>query len=486
MNKVISLFSYNNKKESYPFLVFDCEDLSKLEFISPDIMKLNDSVFVADLSIVKSYWEKSAAKSGLDLTDYLEKEILNKELKSQILIFCDHPFQGFLFYNHLEQLGARGVFRSNSLFSEKTYSNMSWHTWFLTARYIDDRFEQSNTLKKERRSFKSKLRQFEIFTERLDLKNFYDLKEAHFYEIKRRFSGFIGDLWCWSFPDHTEEEVEANLFNYQNYQLLQSFPWLPFRARENPFINRFLEYPKSTWDQVKEDIEECIDKLTKHERLRKPIKVLEIQWSVTLFDLTEVILFINLKYPLALNSENSQAILKQFQFAFERIEKEVQAKDEELEIVNTQLLLGWSIEVTKTVITRQKNTDFFESEINAEIAIVEDLKNKVSSDIESYEIEEHFTPGLDFKESTIEGSAKKSSFIDMLSLFRPFYFFPSQEKILDKDIKAKRFIDRTSSDWWNSGDLKDSFRDCYICELNSGEQIFAYRNYKNEWFKYGF
>ena len=147
MAELISLFHYNQRNEDFlPYVIFQTYHPDSLQCLSPDIMKLTDSIYVADLGIVKTYWQKVAHKRSLNISDLFE-EIITKNLPDCTLsLFCDHPFQGLVFFNHLKVLNSRGSFRTDSLFAQKVYQNMGWYPWFLSARQIYDCLDQAQPI----------------------------------------------------------------------------------------------------------------------------------------------------------------------------------------------------------------------------------------------------------------------------------------------------------------------------------------------------
>ena len=118
MAKLLSLFQYHgeDQKDFSPYLVFRCSDKKKLYSLSPDIMKIQGDLYVADLLMVKKYWQKRAELKQQDFQDYFEKELQKKLSSSSPLVLCNHPFQGLIFFNHLEARQAQGLYKTHSLF----------------------------------------------------------------------------------------------------------------------------------------------------------------------------------------------------------------------------------------------------------------------------------------------------------------------------------------------------------------------------------
>ncbi len=497
MADLISLFRYDQSggDEFLPYVIFQTEKPESLQCLSPDIMQLTSHTYVADLHIVELYWRRVADNKGLKVNDLLET-VIKKNIKDcQLSLFCQHPFQGLVFFNHLKNLESQGCFRSDSLFSKKIYQNMGWYPWFLSARQINDCFDKAQCLQKQRKNFSSHLGRLSRFVERMDLREFSGLKQAHFFELSRRFKGFIGLLWKWTFPleqqsPKTSEATQTSLLTFQHYEKLQGFPWCPHFVDSPAQVSNLLEYPVSEWEAVKESLLADLEKLSQLDKVRPPYKILELQWNLTLFDMSQVEKILNFKYPLCLEQERHTefaTLEKQLQFGFEQFREDLQARDQELQWINTPLVIGWSLEVSRGLILTEKTEwlDLQDQMQNLHRQELVSLTNKVRGGIQSYQVHETFIPGLDFSKKDLLEEIQSEQQNQLLQGPRPFYILPEEEELDPKLIKQQQFLDRTSSDWWNRQDALDSYRDCFLCELHNQEFVFAYRNYKGKWFRYG-
>ncbi len=495
MADLISLFRYDQSAgESFlPYLILQTHQPETLQALSPDIMQLTDSIYVVDLHIVESYWRKAALQKKMKLNDFLDQVITKNKSESPIYLFCQHPFQGLVFFNHLKNLDSCGVFRTNALFSKKVYQNMGWYPWFVSARQIHDCIEAAQCLKKERQNFSSQLSKLSRFVERMDLQEFSNLEQAHFFEISRRFKGFIGLLWKWTFqkPHKSIDHQQASLLTFEHYEKLDGFPWIPYFIQPPTKIDNILDYPVSEWEALCDSLLYDFEKLSQQDKLRAPYKVIEMRWRLTLFDMSQVEKTLQFKHPLCLEREQERGfstLEKQFQFAFDQFRNDLQSRDQELQWVNTPLLVSWSIEVSKGLILTEK-TDWLDLEEQMHKMHHQDLmnlNNKVKTGLQSFKVFETFIPGLDFAHKDLLEEVTASEPEALLHLPRPFYILPEEEEISADSIKHWQFLDRTSSDWWNRQDALDSYRDCFLCELKDQEFVFAYRNYQGRWFRYGF
>jgi hypothetical protein len=493
---LLSLFDYNPSalQDFLPYVILQTQAPHRAHSLSPDIMQLDDSIFVIDLHIVESYWRQRAQITNTptsSVNDFLQEVIRQTCPDSSLALFCQHPFQGLVFFNHLKNLQSQGVFRTDSLFAKKVYQNMGWHPWLFSARQMYDCFERVGCLKKERKHFSSQLRRLSRFIERVDLQEFSSLQQAHYYEISRRFQGFIGLLWKWTFAEPPIEPKSSNQsqLTFEHYEQLQGFPWIPYFVDDPPEQQQLLEYPVSQWESLRESLLYDLYKLSQHPKLQAPYKVLQIQWQITLFDMSQVTETLGLKYPLCLQQEraNDFAILEQqLHFCFDQFQKQLHGRDQDWQWINTPLLVGWTLRVTKGIILAEKThcLDLKEKLQQGRRDELVSLASKVKNGLQSFEVLETFVPGLDFSEKNLLQETDNLS-DDLLSLLRPFYLLSEEQEVTTESIKKYQFLERTSSDWWTRQDPLDSYRDCFLCELNDKRLVFAYRNYKGRWFCYG-
>lgn len=493
MAEVISLFRYDSDPpQPYSYVIFATTHAQAVFHISPDIMQLQDHLFVADLTIVQSYWQKMASMQATPVIDCIEATLKQSAPDLEISIACHHPFQGLVFYNHLQTIQANGCYRVDALFSQKIYRNMGWFPWMLAARQLEECFAKAGILQKERKAFNTKIKRLENFVSRMDLKEFHELKEAHFFEIQRRFSGFIGMLWKWTFPQAEKAEEEPTLFNHHHYQRLKGFPWIPFFWDELPGRKNTLEYPIALWEHVEPVLLEDLNQLDHKILQNGHARVVEFSWTITLFDMDFCELKIPFRYPVVYHEEKKlefPAVLKQFRFAFESLSKIWKDKAKESDFSNCQYVIAWTVAISKVIHVDQKSLLLFE-DAHAQAMDLEEIKNldnKLRSSIQVFRTHETFIGGYDFSQVAIDSKVSETETLGVqeLTKLQPFYISAKKEEIAPETIKFKKFLERSSSDWWLGVDENDSLRDYYICQLVNREVVFAFKDYKGNWFKYG-
>lgn len=495
MNKVISLFDYGKKQDDFSrFVVFKTYCEESLFALSPDIMKISTHIYVADMTSMESYFRGASFRAKMSVQEFIEM-VLAKDIHSFLSVSCEHPFQGLVLINHLLEKDVEGHFLSDSLFLKKLYPNISFKIWISTAKKLESIYSKNKILVSQRKDFHTNMKRFEKFLSHLKISNFGELKKVEFFEIQRRYKSFIGLLWKWSFPvkDKNQKE-EINLFNYSTYEYFKGFQWISYRFFENPVFHHFLDFPVSTWSLIEPHLKESLLKLSQDEEVKAPRRIMELVWTITLYDSSTYSLNIPFKYPLCVEEDANKEFkitLNQFLFAFEKFESLLKQKNEDLEFINVNLILGWSVEVTKTINPSRKTANLFDTlnRKNEEQEKIIDLERKISGEIKVYKSKPNHLYGLDFFEDNValvneEKKDTASSLMDSKS-FKPFFIYSEPIVLNESEILYSRFLERSSTNWWVSRDIEDSFRDYYICETRDNNLIWAFKNYQEKWFKHG-
>lgn len=495
MGKLLSIFNYDKAKTTtdYSYLVFDTQAVDEnLLCISPQVMCLGENLYVALLTPTLSYWKKEGTKKSQHPHQLIHQAMERYLPDNQLKVFCHHPFQGLLLFNHLIQSGARGGHEASSLFAKKMYKNLSWDLWSQTALQMDQVLTTEDLLVSERKSFKTHLRQFERFIARLNLQHLGDLQEAQFYEIQRRFNAFMGLLWKWTFIEEetSDSDAELTLFNYQQHQGLLDFPWVHHSPFDPVSLKTQLEYAVSLWPQVKEFLIHDLERLKNFKTLQDPYKISQLNWSLVLFDMTVVETEIYFKYPLSYEQDRKdefKLLLSQFLIGFEKIGHNFKEHAKDTDLDNVPLVMGWDISVKKIVKIQSQNLNLFSEsyEQDKRVQNTVNLQSKIDHHINVFRIAKVHIPALDFGVRSVDEVQTEPDYDQKRFQFKPLFIYPEPIKALEKDFTYKKYLERTSSPWWLNQDLKDSYRDYHMCKKTDGHLVWAFQNYKGEWYIHG-
>lgn len=501
MSQVLSLFNYKPSDVSHSdvpdFLLFESSrDLQMYRF-SPQITQIGESLYVADLEPTRSYWNRQAEMQNTSVREVLRQVAVSENRdRKRFFVFCDHPFRGHLFYQSLQRKGAKGdCFFMDTLFSLKSYENLSWQDWIWSVKSLESWWEKSRQLVKERSGFSTQMARLERFLERMGLESIADLKEAQFHEMQRRFSRFLGMVWRWTFEKVSERKSsgaqQSFCFVKQSEEQLLGFPWESFHLFEPPVCENLLEFPLSTWDQIELELRRDLEKLSESQGVQPPFQVMRFLWSLVLYDGDECHSPVEFNYPLCMQQDREQEFavtLKQLGFCFEQLKNRLKEKAKESDFMNMPFVLGWTLKTTHIVYNRKGHLSLFPEVQNAENhrQDLKELQNKLKSPIKSYRVHPSHVPSWDFSEKSLEemsedGETAESCFLPT----KPLFLFHHPLPLESSEIRFKRFLERTSSDWWESQAAGDHFRDYYICQLTCGDIVWGYRDFKGDWFKHG-
>ncbi len=489
MNNVISLFNYNRLTCSeFPFVVFRTTNTDKVFSLSPDLMSVGNNIFISDLNFMHSYFESLSKIKKKPKNDIITN-ILMKIIEVDLAVLCHHPFQGLLLLKNFEDTHTKGIFEVDSLFVKNSYKNISFKSWVYCCKILNQLFEKERIFIKERKNFSMQINQFERLIKRIKVKSFGELRSVNFYEIQRRYKAFIGMTWRWTFPD-TKKDKNLDFFSNCIYGNLEGFPWIDFKIKENPEVHNNLEFSVSTWDLVKPLLLFDFKKLTKFKSLLGESKVCQLKWKVVLYDMQTYDLEINFKHPISIQDENYKEfkiLLKQFELSFNNFKEILKEKNKELQFININLIASWSIEVSKTINPCSETIDMFsitKRSSNEKIKII-DFDNKVDVNLNVNKTISSNIYGLDYLSESIGIEDRSFNTLDESKSIYPIFIYLKPIKFDESLIKLKRFLERSSTNWWELNDSMDSIRDYYICETEEFGLIWAFRNYKGIWFKHG-
>ena len=480
MAKLLSFFQYDKKKNPH-FVILRFKPTAELFRLTPRVMQLQGDLYLLDLKSSFDYWEKIARYRAQKIGDLIEETLLHTYGKEQVIVVCEHPFQGYLLHQFLEQKESSGIFYTDARISLNIYRALSWAHWSECARDFHQFFEEHKVLTSERKKASSELKRLEKLVISLGVKNLGEMEQVDFEDLQRRFSKFIGLLWQWTYPGKFEKENDMPLLNFALDVAILDFPWIQFNLRENPLIQVHLEFPLTEWDHLKPELENSFIKLSRIRELRSPYRIVEFVWSLTLYDLECCRLPIHFKFPIDMEQEKEEdfeSLMVQFQFAFEELNQKLKHKYEDTDHVNAAYIIGWQLEVSQTIFPTLSNNELFDQWKSGKLKF-EEFQNKVKHPLNRYIVLDIPIPSLNF-----QLYKKEESSLPQVYRVQPFHLLPSPQEFLEAQIECKRFIERTSSNWWDEEDEQSHFRDYYMCQVE-GQIIYAFKDYKGKWFKHG-
>ncbi len=481
MGDLLSLFKFEHSNESPRYLLFNGVLKKSAFFLSPDVMRLDVKTYIVAISSTEKYWRNYARNQKYSFFDTIQEELNKALIHGYSACLCDHPFQGILFLNFLKFRDLTGLHSLNSSFYKTNYKRMDWKAWLFSARQTHHAFIQHDVLTKETKSFVSFMGKLERFIERIGLDSTKSMEMISHDELSRRYGMLISLFWKWTNLDLEEGKIKESMVT----ENLCGFPWVQLKEAETPTLINRLDHPLSLWDHIENELRNDLFKIHKEKELKDPNRVMQIKWTLFNFDGESIESLIDLRFPLALTEERDKdfkTLLTQFGYAFDDIKTKI--KEANPDFPANQVTLGWKIEVVKTIQLSIANFDLFMNEIEIQKSNILGLQSKIKAKIESFITKNHNVPSLDYSDFAIDKKRVESSTSMNRLLLKPLFIYPEPIWLDESEIGFKRFLERTSSDWWKSKDPFDYYRDYFICEVDK-VYVWAFKNAKGQWYKHG-
>lgn len=451
--------------------------------LTPHVMRWSSQVYVMDLASCSHYWKQQAQGAKLELLQLYENIIARVFGATGLAVFCDHPWRGLCFSEHLQQQGISGCQYLGNRFHQQRYRHLPWRCWFETLAHLGEHLHALKAAQFYAPVFKRKTAQLQRFVQRLELHGPYELAQADVQAISRRYSGWIARAWGWSFqpaPGATD-----------GTDAMHGFPWRPLHLREPIGCKRHLDYPVSQWDVVAPLLKDDLARLCEQPGWMRGDKINHIDWTITLFNMRRLRVAISFRHPYSLHAEapHFKAALYQAYYAYEAMMRSLVQRDTDLDLPEDIPFVSWQLDVGHCLRLPQKVLDLFPEQLpDAAWQQIIDLQNCLPCDIEHYAIRPDFLPEQLFNDQSIGERAGYDFSLHQwwrgLSQ-RPLFYYPQPLPIEAPAASRLRFIERTADNWWRNGDTQDALRDYYVLENGQGRMCWVFRNHAGEWYQHG-
>jgi hypothetical protein len=264
--------------------------------MTPQVMQWSKHIYLFDLQSTMNYWQQQARQLGIDLFDLYEKILRSVFGDDVTAVFCVHPWQGLFFLYFLIDGKGRGLYALHSLFNKKSYRKLSWQYWFAVLTDLAEHLEETKARQFSAAGFRAKIAQLRRFVQRLDLSGPYALDQAEVSAIRRRYSGWVGNAWAWTFQSAADAVARRD-------PVASGFPWRPFKFRDSIRVQRHLDYPLSQWDAVEPLLKEDFTKLCQLPCWSVQDKISCLHWSISLFNMQQVTVNISFRHPYSLHRD---------------------------------------------------------------------------------------------------------------------------------------------------------------------------------------
>ena len=449
--------------------------------LTPHVMQWAQHIYLLDLHSCINYWELQKQQLDISLLQLYERVLLSVFGDKAMAVVCAHPWQGLCFLYYLIDTEAPGVYALSSLFNKNTYKKLPWQYWFSALSVLGEHLEAIRARHFKASSFRAKTAQLQRFIRRLDLPGPYALQQADVAAIKRRYSGWTGEAWGWTFQPVIDNATAD----------LCGFPWRPLISRKNILVERHLDYPVSQWDMVEPLLKQDFSKLCLQRGWSSQDKINSMHWRITLFNLEQVDVIIGFRHPYSLHKEKAEyrTALYQAYYAYVDMMQRITSRDSDLDLPEQMPFISWQLEITQHLHLPQIVLDMFESEKpGASYKRILDLQNCLPKALEHYVITPDFVPDQLFRKSApgdrLDYGFSLKQWIDV-DLPRPLFYYRQPVSLQTTSIQSRRFLERTAYNWWQSENSRDLVRDYFLLKNTQDQYIWVYRNSAGEWYQHG-
>lgn len=490
-NSTIDLKAFPARVDDSRFVAVHGERVPEHENIfclTPHVMQWSEQVYLLDLHSCMSYWNQQAGRLDTDLSE-LYKKILQSVFGDNCrAVFCEHPWQGLFYLYYLVANGAPGVYSLNSLFNKKAYKKLPWEYWFAALRELGGHLESINARSFRASRFNVKIAQMQRFVQHMQLPGPWALSEAEVSAIKRRYSGWTGEAWGWTWLSGGGRKSRRSSCSHS---VMADFPWRALKFRQSISVKRHLDYPLSQWDALEPLLREDLARLCGLGGWSSQDRISSLHWRINLFNLQQMDVHISFRHPCSLHRQapDFKTALYQAYYAYTDMMQALIDRDQDLDLPAEMPFVSWQLEISHILRMPQIIQDMFDMEKSAGCyERILDLQNCLPNAIEHYAIRPDFVSDQLFEHADI-GAARHYDFSLQqwadVDLQRPLFYYTQPLILEKKQCAGARFIERTACNWWRSENSKDLVRDYFILENTQGQYIWVYRNSAGEWYQHG-
>lgn len=492
-NKPIDLKLFPGRLNNSRFVVMYSRNIHEDENVfclTPHVMQWSEHIYLLDLHSCINYWHRQAQSRDIDLLALYEKILLSVAGDDCIAVCCAHPWQGVLFLYYLIDNKSPGIHTLNSLFNKKAYEKLPWQYWFMALADLGRHLEAIKARRFSPAGFRSKIAQMQRFVQSIDLPGLGALNQAETGSIKRRYSGWMGEAWEWTWAA-LDNEKSGYQRSGSSHFLQSSFPWRPLKYRQSIRVKRHLDYAVSLWDVIEPLLREDFTKLCALKCWSSQDKINRLYWRINLFNLQQVTVEISFRHPCSLHKQSPafKTALYQAYYAYMDMMQALTTRDSDLDLPEEMPFIGWQLEIEHILHMPQFVLDMFEKDrADAGYERILDLQNCLPEAMEHYAIKPDFVPDQLFEEiqpgdvRDYDFSLKQWSDIE---LARPLFYY-ARPLVLEKTAtESVKFLERTACNWWQSENSEDLARDYFILKNTRGQYLWVYRNSAGRWYQHG-
>ena len=444
--------------------------------LSPTVMRWSEQVLICKVNNCEQFWLTQQQKSASNLEQLFERVLAHHFGNRYIAVFANHPWQCLVYLAYQTWQQSQGIYFLQSRLNRNIFKSLDWEFWFAPQDTLITHFESVGVKRFKAESFRARQAQFKRFIARIGLAGPFALKQADHQAITRRFEGWLGKVWRWSF------DGTSDLFG---------FPWIALDQPVRPKVSRDMEYPLNQWSTIevllREDFERLCDQFDRDDSEH----INRMLWQITLFNYQVIEVELSFRHPYSLHREapDFKTALYQAWYVYDDLMRKLQARDKDLDLPESMPFVRWKIEVCERIHLPPMLWDLFGNDDTAvNTQDLRDLQNKLPVPLESYRSQANFYPEQSFAAMPIGGVAE-SAYDDYqwsaCSTYRPLFYYQQQTEIEAPKTRQRFFLERCASQWWLHEAPEQAIKDYFLLKDRRGRASWVYRDYNGRWFKQG-
>ncbi len=444
--------------------------------LSPTVMRWSEQILICRVDHCEQFWLTQQQKSACDLEQLFARLLTHHFGSTYIAVFANHPWQCLVYLAYQTQQQSQGVYFLQSRLNRNIFKSLDWEFWFAPQEALTTHFESAGTKRFKAESFRAKQAQFKRFIARIGLAGPFALKQADHHAITRRFEGWLGKVWRWTF-DHSSD--------------LLGFPWIALDQPARPAVGRDMEYPLNQWSTIEVLLREDFERLCDQFERDDSEHINRMLWQITLFNYQVIDVELSFRHPYSLHREAPEfkTALYQAWYVYDDLMRKLRLRDKDLDLPESMPFVRWKIEVCERIYLPPVLWDLFGNDAaKVNMQNLHDLQNKLSIPIESYRSQANFYPEESFAAIPIGGVAE-NIFDDYqwsaCSTYRPLFYYQQQSEIEAPAARQRLFLERCASQWWLHAAPEQQTRDYFLLKDRQGRASWVYRDYDGRWYRHG-
>ncbi len=444
--------------------------------LSPTVMQWSEQIMICRVDHCQQFWLAQQQRCACRLEQLFERVLGHHFDNSYIAVFANHPWQCLVYLAYQIQHQSQGIYFLQSRLNRNIFKSLDWEFWFAPQQALMSHLEAARAKRFNADSFRARQSQFRRFINRMGLAGPFALQQADHHAITRRFEGWLGKVWFWTFDNSAD---------------LHGFPWVALDQPARPSISRDLEYPVNQWPYIEVLLREDFERLCEQFNRDDSEHINRMLWQITLFNYQVIDVELSFRHPYSLHREipDFKTALYQACYVYTDLIGKLRARDKDLDLPESMPFIGWRVEVCERIHLPPILWDLFANEdgdVNHQGLF--DLQNKLSIPFESYRSQASFYPEQSFQSIPIGGVAESS--YDQYqwsssSSLRPLFYYQAADEIEAPAPGQRVFLERCSSQWWLHGDPESQIMDYFVLRDRRGRASWVYRNFDGRWFKQG-